>query len=489
MSRRRLFWVRLLVVLGVLTASLAQARVGGGNSFSGGHGSGGSGGGGGALLLLLEWLLLLIIYKPAIGVPVLILIIVGIWWIGRNGGQPASYSSAGTVSETSPSVTSNLPKIANYDPNFSEISFSDFIYALYGKAHEARGRGDLTDYTSYASELALAQLGPVPPEIEDVKGVIVGRAQIGSVSDPDADETVTIGVTFETNYTEVKPDGKENAFYVVERWTFSRKRDALSPKPDQITALHCPKCGGGLEKTEDGRCQYCGVKIVGGDFAWYVTGIEIDQKEARGPLLTSDVPEEGTNLPTVYQADYGTAQAAFVERNPDFSWEHADNRFRAIFLALQDAWSSLKWEAARPYESDSIFQMHRYWIEAYQKQGLRNVLDQVDIGSLEPVKLQSDAFYDAITVRIFASMLDYTVDASGKILTGSNSRPRSFSEYWTFIRSKDAKENDKDPKTCPNCGAPLSVTMAGDCTHCGGKITRGDFDWVLSKIEQDEAYG
>ena len=31
-------------------------------------------------------------------------------------------------------------------------------------------------------------------------------------------------------------------------------------------------------------------------------------------------------------------------------------------------------------------------------------------------------------------------------------------------------------------------TMAGLCEYCHGKITNGDFDWVLSRIEQDESY-
>jgi hypothetical protein len=26
------------------------------------------------------------------------------------------------------------------------------------------------------------------------------------------------------------------------------------------------------------------------------------------------------------------------------------------------------------------------------------------------------------------------------------------------------------------------------CEYCGSKIVTGDFDWVLARIEQDEAY-
>jgi hypothetical protein len=30
--------------------------------------------------------------------------------------------------------------------------------------------------------------------------------------------------------------------------------------------------------------------------------------------------------------------------------------------------------------------------------------------------------------------------------------------------------------------------MAGECEHCGAKVTSGRFDWVLSEIEQDDSY-
>jgi len=30
--------------------------------------------------------------------------------------------------------------------------------------------------------------------------------------------------------------------------------------------------------------------------------------------------------------------------------------------------------------------------------------------------------------------------------------------------------------------------MTGHCRFCSVKVTTGDFDWVLSRIEQDEVY-
>ena len=66
---------------------------------------------------------------------------------------------------------------------------------------------------------------------------------------------------------------------------------------------------------------------------------------------------------------------------------------------------------------------------------------------------------------------------------------RSWSEYWTFIRSRAAQMDPSKADSCPNCGASVAVGTSGVCQHCGGKLTNGEFGWVLSRIEQDEAYG
>ena len=43
-------------------------------------------------------------------------------------------------------------------------------------------------------------------------------------------------------------------------------------------------------------------------------------------------------------------------------------------------------------------------------------------------------------------------------------------------------------EACERAGLPLAITMAGACEHCGAYLASGDFDWVLSKIEQDDTY-
>ncbi|OLE52543.1 MAG: hypothetical protein AUG51_17335 [Acidobacteria bacterium 13_1_20CM_3_53_8] len=498
-----------LVALSSFSETLA--RVGGGQSYggsSGGH-NGGSGGAAGLVWLVFRLLLWLTIEYPAIGIPVDIIVIGGlIYYFVKPTKTPKT-----TCSSTATGITPTLDwggaaasasrrqgfqqefnQLRRFDPNFSEIIFTDFCYALYAKAHDARGHGKnaLDLYSPYLSEEARAQLlQRNPPGLQSVIGIIVGSMQVADVRGL-ATPLVEITVEFEANYTEVtEQQGRKYgmAYYVRERWLLERKRDVLSPTPQQATALHCPRCGAALQQDTTGACAFCGAKIESGEFQWYVRSVTMGTRESRGPLLTSDVPEVGTDYPTVIQPNFATVRANFEREHTEFSWGQFEARARLIFGELQAAWSSLKWERARPFETDNIFQMHRYWIEAYQRQGLRNALDQPQILSMQPVKIKEDAFYNSITMRIFAEGYDYTVDQTGKVVSGSNRNLRRWSEYWTFIRSREAKPAAaRADLNCPNCGAPLKVNMMGVCEFCGGKVSSGDFDWVLSKIEQDESY-
>ena len=490
-----------VVFLGVAVfATEVLARVGGGQSYGGG---GGGGGLGALVYLLVRFLLWLTIEHPVIGIPVdIIVIALVIFWFLRPSKKSVSVTSspimaaAGSAPAQQLDIERAFNQLRRFDPNFSEIIFTDFCYALYGRAHDARGHGAqaldlLSPYLSEASRGSLSQLNP--PNLKAVQGIIVGAMQVIDVRGL-ATPTVGISVGFEANYTEFTPrEGDprgEMSYYVRERWELERKRDVLSPGPEQATALHCPRCGAPLQKDTVGACAFCGTKIDSGEFQWYVRGITTLSREAKGPLLTSDVPEVGTDYPTITQPNFPAVRAAFEQNNPSFSWADFQARARLIFTELQAAWSTLNWERARPHETDNIFQMHRYWIDAYQRQGLRNALDQCQITAMQPVKIKMDAFYNAITLRIFAQGFDYTVDTAGRVVSGSKNNLRRWSEYWTFIRNSKAKPTPaRADLNCPNCGAPLKVNATGICEFCSGKITSGEFDWVLSKIEQDESYG
>jgi hypothetical protein len=501
-----------LALLAFAPFSEALARVGGGSSYGGGSGGGGGGDGDGLfylIYLIFRLLLWLTIEYPAVGIPldIIFIIVVAYYFLksDKKKSQPefCSSSSTGITPTTaggsafSPNrqqgIASAFEQLRRFDPNFSEIIFTDFCYALYARAQHERATGHLDDLSPYLSAEARNSLIKRNPKgLREVRGIIVGAMQVIDVRGL-ASPTVNISIGFEANYTEVvaRKGGaaSEMTYYVRERWQLERKREALSPTPQQATALHCPRCGAALQKDTTGACAFCGSKIESGEFQWFVRSISLNAREPRGPLLTSDVPEVGTDSRTVVQRNFQAVRAYFEKQNPEFKWGEFMERARLIFNELQTAWSSLEWERARPHETDNIFQMHRYWIDAYKRQNLRNRLDNCKITSMQPVKIKEDAFYNAITLRIGAEGYDYTVDGDGRVVSGSNKKLRRWTEYWTFIRNRHAKPTRaRTDLSCPNCGAGLKVNATGICEFCGGKITSGEFDWVLSKIEQDESY-
>ena len=100
-------------------------------------------------------------------------------------------------------------------------------------------------------------------------------------------------------------------YYVQEYWQLERKRDLLSPAPAAATALHCPRCGAPLQRDTVGACAFCGTKIDSGEFQWYVRSIQLVGREARGPMLTSDVQEVGTDYPSIIQPNFAQMRAQF----------------------------------------------------------------------------------------------------------------------------------------------------------------------------------
>jgi predicted lipid-binding transport protein (Tim44 family) len=477
------------------SSSSAGSSLGRSSSSSSSYGGGGgvpitTGGGGGFHFGFVLFLFMMVFV-------IIVLLVVAKQFTGSAG------TSAPVQPDTGSDLAEQMAALRRADRNFSEVLFIDFVNALYARAQEFRGKGTvdlLTPYIDDASRQKLLSLGSAVDGLTEVAGVVLGTSKIVDVSskphgtainvyfENDTPQATYITVYFEANYTETRQGGAQTSYYTEERWRFVRQAGVLSLPPGKIDAIHCPKCGGPLERTSDGACPYCNTVVKGGEFHWFVVGMEVLDREHRGPQLTEDTPEEGNDLPTVYMDNFQEAAAQFQAANPDFTWERMNERVNYIFHAISQAWTTLEWDKARPFETDNIFQMHQYWIEAYKRQGLRNVLDKIQVSRIEWCKLDQDAYYDSLTARIYASELDYTVDQSGRVVCGSSTQPREFTEYWTFIRTRGAKTVEQKDDHCPNCGAPLAVNMAGVCDYCGGKITSGNFDWVLCRIDQDEAY-
>jgi hypothetical protein len=507
---------KALLALGALAvvatgAGIALARPGGGSSFSGGSsgGSGGSSSGGGFGGAIAQLFILLCVEHPYIGVPILLIVIgLFIWSKVKKKGYSAWSAGAGeggtqgapVVADMGRGARKQLETIRGIDPNFSFVLFEDFLYALYFEAHTARGQGQLARVSAYLEAGVIAQLSSAPPAL--VENIVVGAMRIVSAQGCAGDlPEVSVVVQLETNYTETarampaspgraaQAAGKPQSYYVVERWTLTRKKGVVSRTPDRARVFGCPSCGAPQDYVMAGTCRHCNQPVASGAFDWVVRAVQLVHKETRGPMLTGTTEEVGTDDPTVVDPELLPRFAALQAKDPQFQFPALQARIGLIFNEFQAAWSSRDLARMRPFMSDMLFMTQSYWVETYKRQGLRNVTENARILGMQLARVVSDKFYDAVTVRVYATSLDFTLeDKSNKVMGGSRSKERRYSEYWTLIRGTNRKGPARTDPVCPSCGAALKINMVGKCEYCNARVTSGDFDWVLSRIEQDEVY-
>ena len=489
MRRRAAAAVALAVALSFSASALA--RVGGGGGYSGGGGGGGEGGDAGLIFALIRLLLWLVFAHPVIGIPLVIVIVIIVSRMAKSGAFSRGVGENSTViSRPAPArrAPANLTPVRATDPFFSEPVFIDFAQLVYARAQELRGVGNREPLEAWMAREAIDKLFADRVNLASVSEVVFGATRIVQASTEAG--FVRVDVEFEANLTEMRA-GASAQLLCVERWSFRRKAGVRSPAPERMRTLSCAGCGSTLEPKADGTCPSCGGPRRGGLTHWEVGTIPYaNRRPLTPPELDVDEGggvERGTESPTVCDARLPAAKREFEGRHPDHSWPGFEERVRTTFLALQEAWSRQEWERARPFETDALFQTHRFWIERYAAFSLVNRVEQVAVTRVAMAKIDVDAFYESITVRIFARALDWTEDASGKVVGGSKTTPRAFSEYWTFLRAIPGTV--AGPSNCPSCGAPLTPGGGATvCASCGGKLVGGGFDWVASRIEQDDAY-
>ena len=267
----------------------------------------------------------------------------------------------------------------------------------------------------------------------------------------------------------------------AERWTFTRAAAARTPLSGGVTASKCPACGAELRLGLDGTCAHCKASVTNGSVDWVVSDVQpaafvgYSADSALGPAATT----VADGIATLASSDKEFAIGAF------------EARAKTAFLALQDAWCKRNLDAGRAFMSPGAYFTWSAQLETMAGEGRRNVMENLAVRSIEPVRVIHGRVFDDLTVRIAAAAADYEVDKNDKIVFGDRS-VRPFKEEWTFQRSVGVATSNKPgtlENTCPSCGAPVSLTQIGECRYCKAAVTSGKFDWVVSRIEQEDSAG
>jgi len=186
--------------------------------------------------------------------------------------------------------------------------------------------------------------------------------------------------------------------------------------------------------------------------------------------------------------DVEVALDTITKNDPGFNKERFVDYVETTFFSVQDAWTKKNLTSIRGLVTDAQYQRFLVQIQEMQRRGVTNVLDNIAIKDVKLVKVDRDQQYETIVTSLTASMIDYkTDDSTKKVVEGEPGTRNIFTEYWTFMRSSSAKTKNTEGLTamkCPNCGAPLDITEAGECQYCKAHVVSGEFNWVLSNISQ-----
>jgi predicted lipid-binding transport protein (Tim44 family) len=266
-----------------------------------------------------------------------------------------------------------------------------------------------------------------------------------------------------------------------ERWIFVRDAAARTPVDGGVTASRCPSCGAELRLNLDGTCAHCRASVTNGTVDWVVADVQA------APFIGySGDSSLAVAAPSVAQG-IANLQAA----DPGFALDAFQARAKAAFLALQDAWCRQNLDAGRGFLSPGAYFTWRAQLETLAAEGRRNVMENLEVRAISPTQIVHGRVFDDLTVRITAAAADFEIDQAGKIVFGDRT-VRPFTEDWTFQRSVGVATAQKPgtlENTCPSCGAPVSLNQIGECRYCKAAVTSGKFDWVVSRIEQEDFAG
>ena len=389
--------------------------------------------------------------------------------------------------KSSAEVKAELLKV---DPNFSKVLFIDFARLVYTRYLESRGERDKEAgvLRPFVNDALWQQMKK--HDCLEAKDVVIGSCELsyGSIDD----ESCTLNCVVDANVSKLKKGAREfERYYVQDNLVFTRTIGALTQSPEQMRTLNCPSCGSPVCCDETGLCAHCGKAPKPGEGQWALKDIRSYSFEAVSKLDEKNNAQSRqfqTVKPWRRSADLAARLRDLKTTYEDFTLSGFHEKVRDCFYKLQKAWSSLQWEPTRTFQTAALYQTHMYWIEQYRRRGWRNVLQCMELLEMYPVVIQQDSFYSSITVRVYAYCVDFTEDQNGELVCGSRTDLTAFYEYWTFVRTRVKGENGH-LKSCPNCGGKLEEALSQECTYCGGHIVSGVFDWTLSAIDQEEPPG
>uniref|UniRef100_A0A7V4GAA0 Tim44 domain-containing protein n=1 Tax=Desulfobacca acetoxidans TaxID=60893 RepID=A0A7V4GAA0_9BACT len=136
------------------------------------------------------------------------------------------------------------------------------------------------------------------------------------------------------------------------------------------------------------------------------------------------------------EADLDRGLSQIQQMDPLFT----EDRFRDLvmdnFFKIQGAWSDRDMSSVKHLLTDEMYRILQEDAAKMRADGIINKLENIAVREVNLTEAWQEAGQDFITVRVYANLLDYSVDEkTGEVVAGSKTDPVKFEEYWTFVRA------------------------------------------------------
>ena len=152
---------------------------------------------------------------------------------------------------------------------------------------------------------------------------------------------------------------------------------------------------------------------------------------------------EGTT-PGPYAAPAAVADTAGEDRDKGLEYiRRMDPAFDArafgetasdAFFRVQGGWTRRDLSPVSGLLTDEMRATLQADAGALKAKGQFNRLENISVRNVEITEAWQESGQDYVTVRFQANLLDYTTDEAGKVVSGSDTVPVKFEEFWTFTR-------------------------------------------------------
>jgi predicted lipid-binding transport protein (Tim44 family) len=148
---------------------------------------------------------------------------------------------------------------------------------------------------------------------------------------------------------------------------------------------------------------------------------------APAPYLDQQQPAEVRDLET------GLRQIKSVD--PLFGEDKFKDQAMDYFFKIQGAWADRDMSTVKHLLTGEMFGILQEDADKMRQEGQFNKLENIAVREVNITEAWQESGQDYLTVRIYATLLDYTInEKTGGILSGSKTEPTKFEEYWTFTR-------------------------------------------------------